>query len=151
MLSRTTEYALRAVLYLAKSGGRPHTTQAIAEAVQVPEGYLAKVLSTLARAGVLNAQRGPSGGFSLARPPERVTMLDVVDALDALPEIKECPLRLPEHAPVLCPLHRRLDEMVTTMRRTLAATTVAELLEESDAPRACDFPPVAKPTVRGRV
>ena len=150
MLSRTTEYALRAVLFLAKSGGRPHTTQAIAEAVQVPEGYLAKVLSTLARAGVLNAQRGPSGGFTLARPPERVTMLDVVDALDALPKIKECPLRLPEHAPVLCPLHRRLDKMVRTMRRSLAATTVAKLLEESVQPQARDFPPVAKPTVRGR-
>ena len=145
MLSRTTEYALRAAIYLAKAGDENTTAQAIASATIVPEGYMSKVLNTLARAGVVTSRRGPTGGFSLAIDPKNLTMLEVVEAVEPLPRIKSCPLDIAEHDGALCPLHAVLAELVDGVEARLISTTIADLLQEQiqplgDIPR-CDFPP----------
>lgn len=148
MLSKTTEYALRAVIYLAKGGSDNTTSQSIAEATVVPEGYMSKVLNTLARAGIVTSQRGPTGGFSLAFPPAELTMLQVVEAVEPLPRIKSCPLELSEHAGALCPLHGVLAELVNGVEARLSGTTIADLLHEQIVPLGqpprCDFPPSPK-------
>lgn len=82
MLSRTAEYALRAMVCLAGAGPEKTTAQAIAEATSVPEGYMAKVLNTLARAGLVVSQRGPTGGFALAVEPEELSVLRVIEAVE---------------------------------------------------------------------
>ena len=144
MLSRTTEYALRAVIYLAKGEGENTTAQVIAEAAIVPEGYMSKVLNTLARSGIVTSQRGPSGGFSLAIAPELLTMLQVVEAVEPLPRIKTCPLELSEHKGGLCSLHAVLAELVDGVEARLTGTTISDLLHEQIVPLGtprCDFPP----------
>src|SRR6516225_12115035 len=80
MLSQTTEYALRLVVQLASEGDRPVTIPELARATKIPSGYLAKVLRQLSRAGLVHSQRGPNGGSVLLRPPEELTVLDVVQA-----------------------------------------------------------------------
>ncbi|MDQ7013897.1 MAG: Rrf2 family transcriptional regulator [Planctomycetota bacterium] len=144
MLSRTTEYALRAAIYLAKAGTENTTAQRIAEATKVPEGYMSKVLNTLARAGIVNSQRGPSGGFTLTVPPAELTMLRVVESVEPLPRIKKCPLELEEHSGELCPLHRVLAELANGVEAKLSSTTIAQLLDTPVVPLgenpACDFP-----------
>ena len=80
MLSQTTEYALRLVVQLASERDRPVTIPELARATKIPSGYLAKVLRQLSRAGLVHSQRGPNGGSVLLRPPEEVTVLDVVQA-----------------------------------------------------------------------
>lgn len=149
MLSRTSEYALRAVIYLAKAGTENTTSQSIAAATLVPDGYMSKVLNTLARAGLVTSQRGPSGGFSLAASPEDLTMLKVVEAVEPLPRITGCPLGLHEHAVGLCPLHAELAELVNVVEARLTRTTIADLLHQQTVPlgRAlrCDFPPGPRP------
>ncbi len=144
MISRTTEYALRAVIYLAKAGSENTTAQRIAEATKVPEGYMSKVLNTLARAGIVNSQRGPSGGFTLTVLPADLTMLRVVESVEPLPRIKKCPLELEEHSGELCPLHMVLAELVNGIETKLAGTTIAELLNTPVIPLgenpACQFP-----------
>lgn len=151
MLSRTTEYALRAVIYLAKAGGENTTSQSIANATVVPDGYMSKVLNTLARAGLVTSQRGPSGGFSLAVAPDKLTMLRVVEAVEPLPRITSCPLGLNEHAIGLCPLHAVLAELVNGVEARLQGTTIADLLQQQTVPLGrttrCDFPP--GPEARG--
>lgn len=145
MLSRTSEYALRAAIYLAKAGGENTTSQNIAAATAVPDGYMSKVLNTLARAGLVTSQRGPSGGFSLAVPAEELTMLRVVEAVEPLPRINSCPLELQEHAAGLCPLHAVLAELVNGVESRLKRTTIADLLREQFVPLGretrCNFPP----------
>lgn len=145
MLSRTTEYALRAVIYLAKAGVENTTSQNIATATVVPDGYMSKVLNTLARAGLVTSQRGPSGWFSLAVPAHELSMLQVVEAVEPLPRINECPLQLSEHAAGLCPLHAVLAELVDGIEARLAKTTIADLLHAQTVPLGrevrCDFPP----------
>lgn len=128
MISQTAEYALRAVVCLGAEGGRPVTTQVIAERTRVPAGYLSKVLQSLGRAGLVDAQRGLRGGYVLTRPLDELTVLDVINAVDPLKRIESCPLGLAAHGTQLCPLHRRLDEGIAMVESLFGGTTVSELL-----------------------
>src|SRR5262245_13651417 len=74
MFSQTSEYALRVVVYLASLDGKLATIPQIAQATRTPEGYLAKVLRSLALAELLRSQRGPQGGSVLARPAKQITV-----------------------------------------------------------------------------
>jgi Rrf2 family protein len=76
-------HALRALAFLARhEGGGPVASHAIAAAEGLPERFLLKVLKPLASAGVLLSAKGPNGGYQLARPARRITLLDVVEAVD---------------------------------------------------------------------
>src|SRR4051812_23231734 len=110
MFSQTAEYALRITVFLGALRGAPATIRQIAAATRVPEGYLAKILQSLSRAGLVQSQRGLHGGSVLARDPARISILEVVSAIAPLPRITSCPLQLPSHGVNLCPLHRRLDD-----------------------------------------
>jgi Rrf2 family protein len=128
MLSQTAEYALRAMVYLAEDGDDRITTQRIAEKAKIPAGYLAKVMQNLARAGLVNAQRGLGGGISLARPAEEISILEILDAVDPIERITACPIDHPGHQDALCPLHRKLDETMAEIRSTFAAARLSEML-----------------------
>jgi len=132
-ISQTAEYALRAMVCLAANPGRPLTTREIGETTRVPVNYLSKVLQRLVRGGLVRSRRGLGGGFTLAHPPEEVTILDVVDAVDPVQRIRECPLHLEEHSGALCPLHQRLDEAMAAIEKSLRQTTLAEVMVDPGA------------------
>ena len=143
MISQTVEYALRAVAYLAMQSPEACTTRQIAKATKVPAAYLSKVLQQLRRARIVRSQRGQGGGISLAIKPLSLTILDVVNAVEPIPRIKSCPLRLAAHGVRLCPLHHRLDNAVATMEEAFGRTTLAEILAEpSESVPLCKFPAV---------
>jgi Rrf2 family protein len=142
LISKTGEYALRAVLHLAREGGKvPLRANEIAERLDVPANYLSKTLHLLARAGVLHSARGPRGGFRLARPPAEVTLADVLEPLD--PELlkKSCLLGLPQCSDESsCPLHERwrlLREPVVSFFRE---TTLADVSESGGGPEEFRIP-----------
>lgn len=130
MISQTAEYALRAVVYLAENTGPGQTTGQISQATQIPGAYLSKVLQQLAKASVVQSQRGLGGGFSLLRTADSLTVLDVVNAVDPVQRIRECPLALEAHAAQLCALHRRLDEAIALVERVFGQTTIEDLLAD---------------------
>jgi Rrf2 family protein len=141
MFSQKVEYALRAVVHLAHEAPAARTTEQIAAATRVPPAYLAKVLQALTHAGVVRSQRGIGGGISLARPPARLTLLEVVNAVDPIRRIKECPLGLASHGVRLCPLHKRLDAALASVEDAFRRTTLAEILAEpTGSVPLCDFP-----------
>jgi Rrf2 family protein len=125
MISQTSEYALRTMLYLASHDGRPVTTRQIAEAARIPPSYLCKVLQSLSRAGLIRSQRGLHGGSILCADPKSITVYDVVAAVDHIPRIKTCPLALGDE---MCPLHRWLDETLLAMEKILRQSSIADLL-----------------------
>src|ERR1035437_2744136 len=102
MFSQTNEYALRVITFLGAHDGTPAKNADIAKATQVPAGYLYKVLQILDRAGLVRAQRGMHGGFTLNRPPAEITVFDVIQSVDPLPRIHTCPLHLASHGVKLC-------------------------------------------------
>lgn len=96
-ISRSTGYALLAVGYIAKSKDvKIILSQSISKEYNIPLEYLLKILQQLVRANVLRSKRGPRGGFSMAKAPEKTTMLEIIEAVDG-PMIGQ--LDLMEQAP----------------------------------------------------
>lgn len=137
MISQTSEYALRAIVHLAaRPEIGPASAQEISEATRVPVGYLQKILRTLSRHGIVTAQRGSGGGFSLAKVPTAISVLDILRASDTpIARIERCPLGIPGHSR-LCPLHHMLDAEIARTERTFAATSIADLLDSSSGVRS---------------
>jgi len=143
VFSQTVEYALRAVVHLASQMPVACTTDQVAEATRVPRAYLSKVLQALVRGRVVQSQRGLGGGMTLARSPEELTILAVVNAVEPIERIRTCPLGLAAHGVHLCPLHRRLDNAMASVEEAFAATTLAEVLAEpTTSVPLCPFPNV---------
>lgn len=90
-ITRQADYAVRAVLYLSQLGAsRRASTSQIAEEQNIPPSFLAKIVSQLSVAGLLQTSRGARGGVSLARNPNEITLLDVVEAIDGPILLNEC-------------------------------------------------------------
>ncbi len=82
-VSRSTGYAVLAVGYIAKNSGEGVVlSQSVSKKYDIPLEYLLKILQQLVRANVLRSKRGPRGGFSLAKPASKITMLEVIEAVD---------------------------------------------------------------------
>jgi Rrf2 family protein len=131
MISQTAEYALRAMVYLAQDPQRAHTNHQIARVTRVPIGYLAKVLQELVRAELVTSRRGLGGGFLLVKPPEEITIYEIVQAVDPIPRITSCPLKLKAHRDKLCPLHQRLDNAWQLMEESFRRTTLRDIIAEA--------------------
>jgi len=132
MLSKTAEYALRAVVWLARAPGRAESSEHLAEATKVPRRYLHKVLQDLVHAEIVRSQSGPGGGYALNKPPNELSILDVVNAVAPLERIHTCPLGISEHTS-LCPLHRELDQAYEATERAFASVTLEKLTTSTDA------------------
>lgn len=130
MISQTVEYALRAVATIAQHEGQPCTAKKIAEITQVPLPYLSKLMQTLVRGDIVNSQRGLHGGFVLTQDPADLSILDVVNVVEPIKRIHECPLKIQSHGKTLCPLHRRLDQAIAATERIFRETNLAEMLSQ---------------------
>lgn len=90
-ITRQADYAVRAVLYLAQLGPEKRAaTSQIAQEQAIPPSFLAKIVSQLSVAGLLQTSRGARGGVSLARDPEQISLLEVVEAIDGPILLNEC-------------------------------------------------------------
>jgi Rrf2 family protein len=96
-------------------------------------------LQALGKADVVRAARGKHGGFELVRPASRLSILEVVNAVDPVCRIATCPLGLAAHHLQLCPLHKKMDEAIATVEASLRGVTFAELTAGGAALRPlCD-------------
>ncbi|MEX0727335.1 MAG: Rrf2 family transcriptional regulator [Planctomycetaceae bacterium] len=130
MFSQTVEYALRAVVHLAEHAPSPRTTEQIAVATLVPRPYLSKVVQGLCRSGIAHSKRGVGGGVALVKTPSELTILDVVNSVEPIVRIRQCPLGLKSHGIRLCPLHKRMDHAMALVEDAFRQTTLAEVLAE---------------------
>jgi len=130
MFSQTVEYALRTVVHLADHSPSPRTTDQIATATFVPKAYLSKVIQGLCRAKIVHSKRGIGGGIALVKLPSELSILDVVNAVEPIARIRQCPLGLKTHGIRLCPLHRRMDNALAMVEAAFRETSLAELLAE---------------------
>jgi Rrf2 family protein len=131
MLSKTAEYALRAVACLGSQVGIPASADHLAEQTQVPRRYLTRVLQELASAGLVHSRSGPGGGYELSRPIDKLTILDVVNTVDPIERIRHCPLGLKSHT-VLCPLHAELDRAYAATEKAFARVTIKDLVASAN-------------------
>ena len=132
-ITRQADYAVRAVLHLARiNGSQRAATSQVAQEQHIPPSFLAKIISQLSIAGLLHTSRGARGGVTLAREPKTITLLEVIEAIDGPIMLNECvgesstctfdedcPLR-----PVWCEAQ---NELVTRLKKT----NFQQLLEQS--------------------
>lgn len=90
-ITRQADYALRAMYFLSKlDPNEKAATSFIAEEQKIPPSFLAKIISQLSIAGLIHTSRGARGGVSLARSPENISILEVVEAIDGPMSLNEC-------------------------------------------------------------
>lgn len=138
-VSRTAEYALRAVVRLAKCGEDSQNTQQLSQATSVPQSYLPKVLQPLTRAGIVAAQRGSRGGYSLLKDPQELTVLEVVECVDPFPRGESSSSQQPSDTPEPCALRQLLSDTKAYVRQRFSEAKIGELLNQprDDSP-LCD-------------
>lgn len=125
-LSRQADYAMRVMLDLAVSEeGR---IREIAQRQSVSPAYVGRISQYLVRAGLVRSQRGRLGHLTLARPPEEITMLDVIEAVDGPIRVDLC-LLAPEECgrELFCPAYRVGQDVLSYAVDRMGSTTVADL------------------------
>lgn len=130
LLSTKGDYGVRAMIDLAKhEGSGPVQRTEIARRRQIPESYLDHLLAQLRRAGFIRSVRGPGGGHMLARPAEEICLLHVLEALEGSLAPLAC-LDNPEPGQeAICGQEWVWQEIYDNMRSSLAAVSVAELVD----------------------
>jgi len=126
--TRRTDYAVRALLYLAQHPGSMAKAADIAEAMNIPTGFLHQVLHELQRARLVLSRPGRSGGYSLARPAADISLLDVVETLEGPLAPDECGLRGgPCRWEDACALHATWTAAREALANELRAANLARL------------------------
>jgi len=134
-ITRAADYGLRGLLYLAKQPtGRLVMAGEIAAAEDMPEYFFSKIFQNLAKAGLLNSFRGSSGGFTLARPPEQITLLDVVEAVEGPLALSKC-TNAPEvcEKSGTCPFHNYWKEAQESLVGILGKYSLADAVTYAQA------------------
>lgn len=128
MFSQSVDYALRATVCLAMNPDRLLTTDQVSRITKVPSPYLAKIMKSLSNAGIVSSQRGVKGGSQLAKAPELITVLHVINAVDPLRRIDYCPLGLANHGINLCPMHHKLNDAISVVEKVLGESSIRDLI-----------------------
>ena len=108
MFSNSSKYAVKAVLFLAINSSEDNRVMVkdMAEPINVPQAYLAKLLQELSRNNIISSQKGPKGGFYLSEANSKLTLMDVVNVIDGSDKFNSCLLSLEKcNATKPCPLH----------------------------------------------
>ena len=129
LLTTTAEYALRALAELATEGPAEAVRASdLAARTGVPEAYLSKVLRRLVSRGLLHGTKGHGGGFMLARPAARIRFIDVLEAVDAMPEANRCIFGQPRCSEANpCALHPAWSKMKGAFEAWARTTTLADV------------------------
>ena len=136
MLSKTCEYAVRAVIYIAqqtKDGNRVEIKD-VAKGIDSPEYFIAKILQEMVRKNLLQSTKGPNGGFHLDEKYMKNSLAVIVRHFDGDKIFSGCALglkRCSEKNP--CPLHQQFKEIRNTLKHLLETTTINQLVEKLDS------------------
>jgi len=135
-ITRRGEYGVTAILYLARKNSVQLTQiHEVAEHCSLPEPFLAQILRLLVRAGIVSSKKGVHGGFTLGRPPEEISFLEVLEALEGPVAVNRCQSPIEDCGQKGCcsmePIWTRVqDAMVSILRQA----KLSEALEEDQFP-----------------
>jgi len=135
-LSRTILYALQATLQLAEAGQEsPVPCSRLAATGRMPERFLLQILRNLVTHGILNSTRGVEGGYSLQRPAEAISLLDLIEAIDG-PISGTCPRDDGLAPESLEKLQSAMNQINLHLRQELGAIRLTHLLARQNTPIA---------------
>lgn len=137
IFSRQCEYALQAVLYLALQPPEKMTSiKVLAKRLDIPFPFLAKILQNLSRQGLLASLKGPTGGFTLARPARDITLFHIVKAIDGDGFMHNCVLGFPDcSGKNPCSVHENWGGLREAIYQMLISKNIAEMAKDTRKPR----------------
>jgi Rrf2 family protein len=142
-LSRKSDYALRAVIYLARiAPDRYGRVSEIAKAKDIPQAFLAQILPLLANRGVVKSQQGAHGGYALARAPREISFLDVIESVEGPLRLNKCVDGHHDDCSILdsCEMLHVWNQAQSQMVGYLRSVTMADMLEAPHHPQAPQGP-----------
>ena len=133
-LTRDGEYAVRAVLFLASQPlGKISLISEISKVQDIPKSYLAKIMQHLVKVGLVNSRRGAKGGFFLARPADRITLRETIEAVEGPIYLNVCLIKKGECSrDEICPVHPVWREAQEKLFSVLESKTMAQLAKDSE-------------------
>lgn len=127
-LSKTTEYALRVLSFMASEGRELYTSEYLYEQLRIPRRYLRRLLTELSRAGLLTGARGREGGFTFHRDPETITLMEIIDLMEGKEGMNQCILGFALCVSGgKCKLHDQWSVVRTQMSEVLRMNTLGSL------------------------
>ncbi|QHS59759.1 RrF2 family transcriptional regulator [Chitinophaga agri] len=135
MFSKTCEYAIRAMIFIAQKSkdGSKIGIKEIAKGIDSPEYFIAKILQELGRKGVVQSLKGPTGGFYLDNSARKTSLATIVKAVDGDSIFSGCGLGLKQCSDKYpCPLHHEFTKIRKDITNVLNKTRVGDLQEELD-------------------
>jgi Rrf2 family iron-sulfur cluster assembly transcriptional regulator len=136
IFSRQCEYALQATTYLAlKPRGEMTSIKELTKRLSIPYHFLGKILQDLAYKGLLTSQKGPTGGFALAMPPQEITLFHVIDAVDGNDFMNKCVMGFPEcSGKNPCAVHDKWGGLRDGIYNMLVSKNIGQIAKEMKKP-----------------
>ncbi len=133
IFSKKCEYGLQAVLFLAAHhNSEVISADEIAKKLNIPKEFVSKILQSLTESGIVFSKKGKSGGFSLAKDPSKIRLIDIVAAIDGLGIFNNCVLGFPNCNPDHpCPVHNKWGELRTKAYNMLTDETIDKFKEKT--------------------
>jgi Rrf2 family protein len=133
MLSRASKYAILSTLFLAEHSNEKKkiSVKKIADSIDVPSPFLAKLFQQLVRGNIISSTKGPNGGFFLTKANTNKNVLDIIDNIDGLSKINECFLGLAEcDGSNPCPVHFIVEPFKENIMKKFRDKTIKEFAQE---------------------
>jgi Rrf2 family transcriptional regulator, iron-sulfur cluster assembly transcription factor len=133
IFSKKCEYALQAVLYLAsREEDLVVSADEISGKLKIPKEFVSKILQSLTESGIVGSKKGKAGGFSLAKSPRNIKLIDIVTAIDGLGLFNRCVLGFPECSPDRpCPVHHNWGELRAKAYQMLSDESLDKLKDKT--------------------
>ena len=133
MFSKSCQYALQAILYIAMFGEaeKPITLKSIASTQDIPIHFLGKIMQILAKNKIVKSTTGPRGGFYLLKSPKKFYLIEIVEAIDGLDIFDQCGIGFKKCSDLSpCPLHEDFKKVKQEIKNLLSSKSVAELCND---------------------
>ena len=134
MLSNTSKYAVRAVIYLAANSTKTKRIgiKQIAGELSIPTPFLGKILQSLAKHKLLTSTKGPNGGFGLGKEPSKIKLIDIVEIIEGKDIFNTCLLSNKDcdHDKSICPIHEKYADIRTQFYDLFKKTTLSGLMKD---------------------
>lgn len=129
LITRDTDYSIRALIYIVSNRDRVVSITELVRELDTPRPFLRKILQLLSTGGVLKSYKGKNGGFELARTPEKIRLLDLMEIFQGKFKLSEC-LFKKELCPnqISCKLRVQLDSIEKLVENKIQEITLASLV-----------------------
>jgi Rrf2 family protein len=131
LITRNTDYAVRALCCIAEQEKNIVSTDQMVQNLQMPRPFLRKILQILNKKGLLNSYKGKGGGFALALPPEKISLIDVMKIFQGPTRLNECKFKKSDCPYTTdCLLKKKIDEIEKEVVIKLKAITIASIIKK---------------------